>query len=528
MRPANRRDLTAPLASTNLRLGKGAAEMGWSRVVDGSQRRLAAGAAALACLWAGLAQAAAPLKEVALVIGNGAYQNGLPVLKNPVSDAQLVGRALQSLGFTLVGGAVKTDLDRAGMIQAISDLDDAAQGADVVVVYYAGHGVQVGSRNFLIPVDMVQPKTDTILAADAVGLDTVLDEFARLPASKINILMLDACRDSPIQANPTRGLTPVGGLAYVPASGANVIWFATQPGQVAQDGGGANGPYAQSVSATLRETGLPTGVFFDHFGTLLKQITNAQQVPAASANPSPVEFVFNADGAHGAFSEPAPGGGILAAEAGAGQGSGRSLNGDEPPAQPDPQQPQQQPDPSANPLALRTGKLARAFGSGLRITAGNEVRDFSWGLPPAAVEKLLAAPEYSWEGLARAEEYKGDDVRYLWAPLNRFPTLATAFSHMGLRFHCIDANASELVFFFKNARLFHISMRFNKTDSCPDYGWMRPVLMGPLGDKVTFNTAAGRTDLVLNDIPEAMIIEVIQQGIADEDASLFKGSTPQN
>ena len=455
---------------------------------------------------------AAPLKEVALVIGNGGYQRLKP-LNNPVNDATLVAQSLQAVGFQLVGGGVKSNLDRPAMLQAIQDLTDAAQDADVVVIYYAGHGVQVSGSNYLIPVDMAQPSSTALLAEEAVSLDTFLSVFKSLPKSQINLLMLDACRDSPFPQTGARGLNLGGGLAYVNPEGSNVIWFATQPGLIAADGSGANGPYAQAIAQILQQPGISSNDVFDQFGSLVMQMTNGEQTPTASANPAKVKFIFKGPDGRGAF-QPYPINGLMIAQA-TGPSASRSVDPDGRPPGPSDANAVDSPTPETRRQALQ-----RIFGGGFAFSAESGMRRFDFGMTLEQVEDLLdGRPKL---GLAQAGEYRHDRVFYFWRHFSYFPSLSTAFAHLDSQDHCIAPDA-QIVFFFKNDRLFHVSLRFVKSDACPAYDWLKTDLMGDLPDHLVLSGPNGPTDLIYNDTPSMTILEITQRGVADDAASIFPG-----
>ncbi len=192
--------------------------------------------------------------RMALIIGNGAYAH-VKALPNPPNDARAVARSLRDIGFTVSEGV---DLDRAAMQKMTRDfLRDAAR-AQVVVVYYAGHGVQVDGRNYLIPVD-VELKPSASMTEAMIDMDTImagLDDQVRT-----NILIFDACRNNPIaqqvaSAGTNRGIEGASGLAAPTSLGAGatlgagtLIAFATAPGQVALDGGHAGPGSAADADA---------------------------------------------------------------------------------------------------------------------------------------------------------------------------------------------------------------------------------------------------------------------------------------
>ena len=145
----------------------------------------------------------------ALVIGNGAYK-GVPALANPPNDAKDIAAALKSLGFTVTLGI---DLDQAGMQRAIAEFAGQAAEADASLFYYAGHGVQLAGRNYLIPVG-AELRTPADIGARTIALDPVLAELGKGRGS--HFIFLDACRNNPFAKSgvtlPSAGLARVGRL----------------------------------------------------------------------------------------------------------------------------------------------------------------------------------------------------------------------------------------------------------------------------------------------------------------------------
>jgi hypothetical protein len=196
------------------------------------------------------APAAAEGRRVALVIGNGAYVN-VRALPNPPNDARAISKSLRDLGFTVSEGI---DLDRAGMQKTTRDFLREAARAQIAVVYYAGHGVQIDGRNYLVPVDARLQEGHSITET-MVNMDTImagLDDQVRT-----NILIFDACRNNPMAPRvasngPSRDVEAGSGLAAPTALGTGatqgagmLIAFATAPGQVALDGEGAHSPFSR-------------------------------------------------------------------------------------------------------------------------------------------------------------------------------------------------------------------------------------------------------------------------------------------
>ena len=185
--------------------------------------------------------------RIALVIGNGAYQSA-PVLANPPNDASDVAESLKSLGFKVTLGV---NLDQAGMHRAVADFGRDSAAADVSLFYYGGHGLQVSSHNYLIPVD-AQLRTIDDIERQTIHFDEVLDAQAK--GSGIHLMFLDACRNDPIRN--ANALLKSSGLARVGNAAGFLIAFATQPDNVAFDGSGRNSPFAQSLLAHVAAPGL--------------------------------------------------------------------------------------------------------------------------------------------------------------------------------------------------------------------------------------------------------------------------------
>ena len=191
-------------------------------------------------------------KRVALVIGNSAYKHAA-VLDNPVNDAAAITKALRQQNFKVIKGI---DLDHAGMLDTIRKFSRALSKGDIGVFFYAGHGIQISGKNYLVP-------TDAKLA-DSFGIDFELVRLERIhrameQSAKVNILFLDACRNNPIARNLARAMgtrsAAVGdGLAAMESGIGSLISFSTQPGNVALDGRGAsNSPYAASLAKYISE-----------------------------------------------------------------------------------------------------------------------------------------------------------------------------------------------------------------------------------------------------------------------------------
>ncbi len=184
--------------------------------------------AAIALLLLLAAGPAAAEKRVALVVGNSAYQN-IARLDNPRNDATLMADTLSSLGFTLIGGRARLDLDKAALDIDVQNFGRQIQGADVALFYYAGHGVQVNGANYLVPVG-ANPTREADVDFQMVDVNLVLRQMQG-SGTRLNMVILDACRNNPFGARGSRSAD--GGLAQMRAPEGTMISYATQPGSVA-------------------------------------------------------------------------------------------------------------------------------------------------------------------------------------------------------------------------------------------------------------------------------------------------------
>jgi len=217
-----------------------------------------------------LPRAALAETRVALVIGNSSYAAG--VLPNPRSDAELMAKTLSGVGFAVTR---LFDADQATMKKAILEFGRKLRGSDSVgLFYYAGHGVEVGGENFLIPIG-ADIKDEEEVAIAAINLGELLKVMERA-SSRINIAILDACRDNPF-ASPTRSLA--GGLAPVSAPTGTLIAYATAPKSVALDGKSGHSPYTSALSAAIPAPGIAIEEVFRRTRRKVLEVTNGGQTP---------------------------------------------------------------------------------------------------------------------------------------------------------------------------------------------------------------------------------------------------------
>ncbi len=254
-----------------------------------------------------LAFPAAAEKRVALVVGNSAYANANP-LPNPVHDAGEMAKALTEAGFEVIVGQ---DLDKSGFDGKIRDFARALDGADVALFFYAGHGLQVGGRNFLVPIDASMQK-ERDLDFEGISVDFVLKQMEIDRENKTNVVFLDACRDNPLARNlarsmGTRSVSIGKGLAQVETGVGTFIAYSTQPGNVALDGDGANSPFTTALAKGVRMPGRNlTAVMVDVRRDVLAA-TQGKQVPWDHSSLTG-DFFFQLAAAPGAI----PGGGAPA------------------------------------------------------------------------------------------------------------------------------------------------------------------------------------------------------------------------
>jgi hypothetical protein len=246
-------------------------------------------AALLALLWQTLTCAAyaAAEKRIALVIGNSAYQN-VTRLDNPRSDAALMAETLAGLGFTLIGGRAQLDLDKQSMDIAVQSFGRQVQGADVALFYYAGHGVQVAGSNYLVPIS-ANATREADVDFQMLDVNLVLRQMQGA-GTRLNMVILDACRNNPFGGRGLRAAD--GGLAQMRAPEGTLISYATQPGNVAQDGSDGHSPYTRALAATIKQAGLDIFQTFNQVGLAVKRATGGSQQPWVSSSPIDGTFYF--------------------------------------------------------------------------------------------------------------------------------------------------------------------------------------------------------------------------------------------
>ena len=216
-------------------------------------------------------------RRVALVIGNGTYKNA-PVLPNPRNDATDMAVILRKLGFDVIDGH---DLDRRDMENKIREFSRKIENADLALFYYAGHGLQVTGKNYLVPID-AKLEREGDLSFEAIDVDVVLQQLENGP--RANLVFLDACRNNPLARNFARSLgirsAAVGmGLASIQGGIGTMIVYATQPNNVALDGDGRNSPFTAALLAHLPNPGVDISIVLRRVRADVIQATNQKQVP---------------------------------------------------------------------------------------------------------------------------------------------------------------------------------------------------------------------------------------------------------
>jgi uncharacterized protein (TIGR02145 family) len=224
-------------------------------------------------------------KRLALVIGNGIYEYGGTLL-NPENDAKAMANALKSLEFDVIE---YENIDMIPMKKAIDNFGMKLINYDVGLFFYAGHGVQVKGYNYLIPADAkIYSENDVEFSCVEVGRVLAKMEDAK---NKMNIVILDACRDNPFERSWTRSAKGRG-LAYMSAPVGSIIAYATAPGSTASDGTGDNGLYTSALLKNMIEPGIKIEDVFKKVRIMVKEQSNEAQIPWESTSLEG-DFYFN-------------------------------------------------------------------------------------------------------------------------------------------------------------------------------------------------------------------------------------------
>ncbi|MGY3439206.1 MULTISPECIES: caspase family protein [unclassified Marinovum] len=230
-------------------------------------------------LWSGFSTQtqAQDQNRIALVIGNAAYANTTP-LANPANDARAVAEKLGAMGFEVM---LREDLTGQGFRIALGEFTEKALRADLALVFYAGHGIEMSGSNYMIPVD-AQMRSEATAVFEAIKLDAMLTAVRQ--AGKLGMVMIDACRDNPFASSMNRNSGTRSlrrGLAPVSLEGESglVVSFAAEAGSTADDGDGMHSPYTDALLAVLDEPGLEVGRMLRKVRAQVRQTTGGRQVP---------------------------------------------------------------------------------------------------------------------------------------------------------------------------------------------------------------------------------------------------------
>ena len=214
-------------------------------------------------------------ERVALVIGNGAYQR-VPALPNPPNDSFDIARSLERLSFKVTQ---LRDANASQMRKAIIDFGRSAEGADMAVVFYAGHGMEVGGENWLIPTD-AELRSDTDVESEAVSLRSISLQVSK--ARQLGLIILDACRNNPFAAKMRRSLrmrAVIRGLAPTEPTDNVLVAYAARDGTTANDGDGRNSPFTAALLHNLETPGLEISFLFRNVRDEVMSATKREQQP---------------------------------------------------------------------------------------------------------------------------------------------------------------------------------------------------------------------------------------------------------
>ena len=218
--------------------------------------------------------------KVALVVGMSKYKF-VPALPNPDRDAEGVAETLKAVGFNSV--TLIRDAERSAFVKALREFQDNADLADWALVYFAGHGIEISGRNYLIPID-ARLENERDVADEAVSLDRVLDQISN--AHKLQLVVLDACRNNPFRAtmkrsDGTRGVDQQRGLARIEPNTPNeLVVYAAKDGEWAVDGeSGGHSPFTAALIARLKEPRVEINEVFRNVARDVWEATKHQQQP---------------------------------------------------------------------------------------------------------------------------------------------------------------------------------------------------------------------------------------------------------
>lgn len=239
--------------------------------------------ASLMCMALSVSAAKAD-RRVAFVVGNGSYKN-VAQLPNPPIDAKAMAATLRNVGFEVIEGS---NLSRDQMTEKLLDFGRKAQGSDIALFYYAGHGIAVSGTNYLLPVDAdIKSEMDVKLGA-AINIDLTLEQT--MGDAKVKLVFLDACRDNPFAAkiksnSATRSVNVQSGLAEMKSGEGTLIAFATGPGQTALDGQeGNNSPFTRALIDNITKPGVEIQQAMTSVRAQVNEETRKGQLPWGHTN----------------------------------------------------------------------------------------------------------------------------------------------------------------------------------------------------------------------------------------------------
>ena len=219
--------------------------------------------------------------RTALVIGNADYKSA--PLANPKNDAMDMSQALENLGFEVI---LKINADKKEMKKALRDFKMKLGRSEIGIFYYAGHGMQIGGTNYLIPVK-TNIREEWEVESEAIGANRFLAAM-KAAGTPLNIVILDACRDNPFKRSFR---SSEKGLAQMSAPAGTIISYATAAGSVAEDGRGRNGTYTEALLKNIKRPGLNVRDMFNDAGLQVMEKTQNVQIPWVSTTPIPDYFL---------------------------------------------------------------------------------------------------------------------------------------------------------------------------------------------------------------------------------------------
>lgn len=217
-------------------------------------------------------------QRVALVIGNGAYTGSITPLRNPVNDARGMKWALENIGFEVI---IAENADRSQIGEKIHEFSQRIGNEGIALFYFSGHGLQVDGINYLVPIDE-KIEEEYQIKHRCNSANEILDMMETRRGKRINIVILDACRNNPLPIR-TKSIGNQG-LASMPVSTGSLIAYAAAAGKTAIDGAGNHSPYTESLIRHIQTPGLDIEDVFKAVGRDVLKATNGKQSPARYSN----------------------------------------------------------------------------------------------------------------------------------------------------------------------------------------------------------------------------------------------------